>query len=101
MSLRTAIRLAHLSDTHLAGESGALPFGQDATANLAAVVDAFSTRPDVAVITGDLAEDARSTRTAACKHSPSVWPTSSTWFPGITTTVPTWIKCSAQAMTSA
>src|SRR5437879_5427173 len=57
MSLRSVIRLAHLSDTHLAGEPGTLTYGQDAAANLGAVVEAFPSRPDVAVITGDLAED--------------------------------------------
>ena len=36
MSLRSVIRLAHLSDTHLAGEPDTLPFGQDAAATLAA-----------------------------------------------------------------
>jgi Icc protein len=41
----------------LAGEPGALAFGRDSAASLAAVVDAFRERPDVAVITGDLADD--------------------------------------------
>jgi Icc protein len=41
----------------LAGDPAALPFGQDTAATLAAVIDAFPARPDVAVLTGDLAED--------------------------------------------
>jgi Icc protein len=52
------VRLAHLSDTHLVGETGILPFGRDSAASLGAVIEAYSARPDVAVITGDLAEDA-------------------------------------------
>jgi Icc protein len=51
------IRLAHLSDTHTIGDAATLPFGQDSAASLAAVIAAFPTRPDVAVITGDLADD--------------------------------------------
>ena len=58
LSLGSTIRLAHLSDTHLVGgESEILPFDRDSTATLSAVIDAYSARPDVAVITGDLAED--------------------------------------------
>ena len=57
MSRRPAIRLAQLSDLHLVGEAAPLPFGQDSAASLAAVVDAFPARPDVAVMTGDLADD--------------------------------------------
>ena len=58
VSLGSTIRLAHLSDTHLVGgESEILPFDRDSTATLSAVIDAYSARPDVAVITGDLAED--------------------------------------------
>ena len=51
------IRLAQLSDPHLAGVADPLPFGQDSAASLAAMVDAFQARPDVAVITGDLTEN--------------------------------------------
>ena len=57
MSRRSAIRLAQLSDLHLVGEAAPLPFGQDTAASLAAVVDAFPARPDLAVMTGDLADD--------------------------------------------
>jgi Icc protein len=57
VGLGSAIRLAQLSDTHIVGEPGGLSFGQDSAASLAAVVDSFPARPDVAVITGDLAED--------------------------------------------
>jgi Icc protein len=57
MSPRTVIRLAQLSDLHLVGEEAPLPFGHDTAASLAAVVDAFPVRPDVVVMTGDLAED--------------------------------------------
>ena len=57
MSRRPAIRLAQLSDLHLAEDPSARPFGQDTAATLAAVVDAFPARPDVAVMTGDLADD--------------------------------------------
>jgi Icc protein len=51
------IRLAQLSDTHLVGEAGPFPFGQDTAASLGAVVDAFPARPDAVVITGDLSDD--------------------------------------------
>jgi Icc protein len=54
---RRAIRLAQLSDLHLVGEAAALPFGQDTAASLAAVVEAFPARPDVVVMSGDLADD--------------------------------------------
>jgi len=57
MSLGSTIRLAHLSDTHLVGETDVLPFDRDSAASLSAVVEEYPTRPDVAVITGDLAED--------------------------------------------
>ncbi len=57
MSHRPAIRLAQLSDLHLVGEGAPLPFGQDTAASLAAVVDAFPARPDIAVMSGDLADD--------------------------------------------
>jgi Icc protein len=57
VSLGSTIRLAHLSDTHLAGEAEILPFGRDSAATLSAVIEAYAARPDVAVITGDLAED--------------------------------------------
>jgi len=42
----------------LVGEAAPLPFGQDTAASLAAVVAAFPARPDVAVLSGDLADDA-------------------------------------------
>jgi 3',5'-cyclic-AMP phosphodiesterase len=51
------IRLAQLSDTHLVGDGDPLPFGQDSAASLAAVVEAFPARPDVVVLTGDLADE--------------------------------------------
>jgi Icc protein len=57
VSLRSVIRLAQLSDTHLVGEGDSLPFGRDSAASLAAVVDAFQARPDVVVMTGDLADN--------------------------------------------
>ena len=57
VSLGSTIRLAHLSDTHLVGETGILPFDRDSAATLSAVIEEYSTRPDVAVITGDLAEE--------------------------------------------
>lgn len=41
----------------MVGEPGALAFGRDSAASLAAVVDAFQERPDVVVMTGDLADD--------------------------------------------
>jgi len=56
---RLAIQLAQLSDMHLVGESAPLPFGQDTAASLAAVVDELQTRPDVVVMSGDLADDGR------------------------------------------
>jgi len=56
VSLGSTIRLAHLSDTHLVGETGILPFDRDSAATLSAVIEEYSARPDVAVITGDLAE---------------------------------------------
>jgi Icc protein len=52
------IRLAHLSDLHLAGDPAQPVFGLDSTATLAAVLDAFDRRADAAVLTGDLAETA-------------------------------------------
>jgi Icc protein len=57
VSLGSTIRLAHLSDTHLVGETGMLPFDRDSAATLSAVIEAYPLRPDAAVITGDLAED--------------------------------------------
>jgi Icc protein len=57
MSLRSVIRLAQLSDTHIVGEPGSLPFGQDTAETLAAVVDELGARPDVVVMTGDLADE--------------------------------------------
>jgi Icc protein len=42
---------------HLVGEAAPLPFGQDTAASLTALVDAFPARPDVAVLSGDLADD--------------------------------------------
>jgi Icc protein len=57
VSLGSTIRLAHLSDTHLVGETGVLPFDRDSAATLSAVIEEYPARPDVAVITGDLAED--------------------------------------------
>ena len=57
VSLGSTIRLAHLSDTHLVGDTGTFPFDRDSAATLSAVIDAYDARPDVAVITGDLAED--------------------------------------------
>jgi 3',5'-cyclic-AMP phosphodiesterase len=42
---------------HVVGEGAALPFGQDTAASLAAVVAALRVRPDVAVLSGDLADD--------------------------------------------
>ena len=56
VSRRSVIRLAQLSDTHLVGDGDPLPFGLDSAASLAAVVDAFPA-PDVAVMTGDLADN--------------------------------------------
>jgi len=71
VGLGSVIRLAQLSDTHIVGEAGGRSFGQDSAASLAAVVDSFPVRPDVAVITGDLAEDGsieayRKTRALTC-----------------------------------
>jgi Icc protein len=57
VSLGSTIRLAHLSDTHLVGETEVLPFDRDSAATLNAVIEEYPARPDVAVITGDLAED--------------------------------------------
>jgi 3',5'-cyclic-AMP phosphodiesterase len=57
VSRRPVIRLAQLSDMHLVGEAAPHPFGQDTAASLAAVIDELSTRPDVAVMTGDLTDD--------------------------------------------
>jgi Icc protein len=57
MPHRSAIRLAQLSDLHLVAETAPLPFGQDGAASLAAVIDAFPARPDIVVMTGDLADD--------------------------------------------
>jgi Icc protein len=57
VSLGSTVRLAHLSDTHLVGDTGTLPFDRDSAATLSAVIEAYGARPDVAVITGDLAED--------------------------------------------
>jgi Icc protein len=57
VSPRSVIRLAQLSDTHLVGDAASLPFGQDTAASLTAVIDSFPARPDVAVMTGDLADD--------------------------------------------
>jgi Icc protein len=57
VSHRSAVRLAQLSDLHVVGEADPLPFGQDGAASLDAVIDAFPARPDVAVMTGDLADD--------------------------------------------
>jgi Icc protein len=51
------IRLAHLSDTHLVADPGGLVSGHDSAANLVSVVDAFPSRPDVVVVTGDVSED--------------------------------------------
>jgi Icc protein len=50
------IRLAHLSDTHLLAEPGDRLDGRDTAANLAAVLDAFDNRADVALVTGDIAD---------------------------------------------
>jgi len=44
---------------HLVGESTPLPLGADTAASLAAVVDELPTRPDVVVMSGDLADDGR------------------------------------------
>jgi Icc protein len=51
------IRLAQLSDTHVLGTQGALLFGHDTAQQLGLVVEALTGRPDVVVMTGDLAED--------------------------------------------
>jgi Icc protein len=55
--MRRVIRLAHLSDTHLVADPAGLVAGYDSRANLEAVLEAFPARPDVAVVTGDVAED--------------------------------------------
>ena len=51
------IRLAHLSDVHLVADPAGLVNGYDSAANLGSVLHAFPVRPDVAVVTGDVAED--------------------------------------------
>jgi 3',5'-cyclic-AMP phosphodiesterase len=55
--IRAVIRLAHLSDTHLVADADGFVGGYESAANLESVVEAFPTRPDVAVVTGDVAED--------------------------------------------
>src|SRR4051812_29472396 len=54
---RAVIGLAQLSDTHLVADPRGVVYGHNSAENMAAVVGAFESRPDVAVITGDVAED--------------------------------------------
>jgi Icc protein len=51
------IRLAQLSDLHLVAEPGGLTHGKDTAETLAVVIEAFPVRPDVVVVTGDIAHD--------------------------------------------
>ena len=55
-----SIRLAHLSDLHATADPTTLMNGRQSAATLKATIDAVSatTRPDLMVLTGDIADDA-------------------------------------------
>jgi Icc protein len=56
-TIPAVIRLAQLSDTHLVDDPSGLVSGYQSAANLESVVEAFPARPDLVVVTGDVAED--------------------------------------------